>query len=134
MSIPELLELLFATLPVPKGTGDMRVQIRAYGLALSDLEPRDIEATILRFIQGKVEGHNKAFAPAAPLLAATVREARDERLDRERRDRMAERPKALAKPDVPPPSDEERARVKAMVDNFVMGAAKAMRAAGMGRD
>lgn len=134
MSIPELLELLFATLPVPKGTGDMRVQIRAYGLALGEFEPRDIEAAILLFLRGKVAWHNGAYAPSAPLLATAVREVRDARLDSERRDRMAERPKALAKPDVPPPSDEERARVKAMVDNFVMGAAKAMRAAGMGRD
>ena len=119
-TIPELLELLFSTLPPPKGTADMTTQIRAYGMALDGHDIRDIEAAVRSLIRGEVDWHNGAFAPSAPLLGAAVREAMYARLERERREKPYVAP-ALASPDRDEPTPEEKARVKALLEGFLKG-------------
>lgn len=116
-TIPSLLELLFSTFPSAQGV-DRAAQMQAYAVALDGHDMRDIEAAIWRLIRGEIEWHNGQFAPSAPLLGGVVVKMRDERLRHDKLMRTYTQP-ALQKPDVPPPTPEEKARAKAALDAFM---------------
>lgn len=85
--------------------------LRVYFEALSDYETRDIETGIQNMLSGRVSGFNPSFLPPAPLVATAVRAAMHQRLDSEHRSR-----KALPPPERPEPTPEQRARVRALMD------------------
>lgn len=104
-TIPQLLKLLFSTLPPVSGDGD--AALSAYAIALDGHDLRDIEEAIHKLIRGEFPGHNHSFAPSAPVLGAAVIKCRDRRVEHER---LVTPPKRLPEPVI---SDEERARVSA---------------------
>lgn len=86
--------------------------LRVYFEALTDYETQDIEQGIRNMLSGKVEGFNPSFLPPAPLVATAVRAAMNMRLDTEHRNR----PPALPPPELPEPTAEQKARVKALME------------------
>lgn len=87
--------------------------LRVYFEALADYETLDIEGGIRNMLSGKVDGFNPSFLPPAPLVAKSVREAMHQRLDREHRSRPA-----LPPPERDDPTPEQKARVKALMEDF----------------
>lgn len=89
--------------------------MKTYLHAVSPYETRDVIQGISDFITGSVTGHNPAFAPSAPLVGSVVRRAMLARLERDRLSKLA-----LPAPVAPrhEPTDEEKARVRAKLDEF----------------
>lgn len=123
------LERLFRTYPsfghATDGSPADRVEmVKVYFEALEPYETHDIEAAVQSFLSGSAPGHNPAFAPAAPQVAAETRRIMNLRLDAERRER-------LLRPQLPPPdiqhSPESQVRVAARAAAAVASLASDMR-------
>lgn len=125
--------MLFSTFPSGQGV-DRAAQLQAYAVALDGHDMRDIETAIWRLIRGEIDWHNGAFAPSAPLLGGVVVKMRDDRLRHEKLMRTYSTPNRLPSPEVAPATPESRARVKAMVEGFVKGAAATLRSEDAARD
>jgi len=117
IDIPRKLQLLFSTYPpLP---GDARSQMEAIGLALRAYDQRDVDAALDAFMSGQAPGHNPAFAPSAPMLAVEAKRQQNIRLESEERTRRYEQPQLAAPLVIHSP--DERARVKAKIDEFLAG-------------
>ena len=123
----KLITLLLASWPSATGEGDG--QLRAYLLAVDDYPLADVEAGVTSLVKGAAPGVNPNFLPPPAVVGAECRRQMNLRLEREARTR---------KPALPPPeivhSAEERARVKAMVDDLVSRNAQAARTEDADRD
>lgn len=100
----ECLQRLLVTYTTRDSDGD--AALAAYVTAIEPYEDCDVAAAIDAIITGRVDGLDGRFRPPAPFLASVVRRRMNDRLDSERRSRLALRP--------PPPieiSPEERERV-----------------------
>ena len=100
-------------------SGDAESALTAYELAVSDYTGEDMADAVKAFIQGRVPGHNMAFAPTAPQLASACRRAMDARLDDMRRHRSAVLQIEARDEADTPKNAEMRARVAAMVASAV---------------
>lgn len=116
MTITDHLRVLFATFPAPQG--DVAAQMQAISMALEGFAEEDVADGVKAFVQGKVPGHNMAFAPTAPQLASACRRAMEFRLDDANRHRKAVLQIEARDQDVPK-NAENRARVAAMVAGAV---------------
>ena len=89
---------------------------RVYFEAVAPYGVADIEAGSRSLLSGSAPGVNPNFLPPAPVVAAECRRQMNLRLDRENREKKL-------RPALPPPSvkrtAEDRAKVKAMVDDLV---------------
>lgn len=100
-------------------SGDAESALTAYELAVSDYTAEDMADAVKAFIQGRVPGHNMAFAPTAPQLASACRRAMDARLTDMQRHRSAVL-QIEARDEVDTPKNAEmRARVAALVSQAV---------------
>jgi len=84
--------------------------LRVYFEAVEPYETGDIERAVENFLTGNAPGHNAAFAPPAPFVAAECRRVMNLRLNHER----------LTRKPLPPPADpeitpEERERGKSIL-------------------
>lgn len=70
---------------------------KIYFEAVAPFEVQDIEKAVENFLTGNAPGHNAAFAPPAPFVAAECRRVMNQRLRHER----------LMRPALPPPADPE---------------------------
>lgn len=68
----ELLHRLFASLP-QHGGADPATALQGYVIALEGLPAWAIEQTVARYLQGRVPGQDKRWAPRPPQLAEAVR-------------------------------------------------------------
>lgn len=86
--------------------------MRVYFDAVISYETQDIEVAVTNLLSGAAPGHNPAYAPPAPLVAAEVRRVMNLRLESAHRERMR-------RPALPPPeiehTPEQRARIKDLV-------------------
>lgn len=84
-------------LPFP-ALGSERAEelLRLYVGAARDHDIRDVEAGVERLMTGRHPGYDGRFAATPPQMGGAILRAMDERLDRERRQR-------LAQPRLPPP-------------------------------
>lgn len=112
-----MISLLLASFPQFQN-GDAETALTAYELAVADYTDADLADGVKAFIQGRVPGHNMAFAPTAPQLASACRRAMDSRLDDLRRHRSAVL-QIEARDQDTPKNAENRARVAAMVASAV---------------
>lgn len=112
MTITDHLRVLFATFPAPQG--DVAAQMQAISMALKGFTEDDVADAVEAFVQGRVPGHNMAFAPTAPQLASACRRAMELRLDEANRHRRAVLQIEAREQDTPK-NAENRARVAAMV-------------------
>lgn len=103
--------------------GEADEMLRVYFEALVDYETRDIEAGIQNMLSGRVDGFNPSFLPPAPLVARSVREALNQRLDAEHRERKALSPPANDFVQDPP---EVRAKNRALLDQLATDLASTM--------
>lgn len=98
--------------------------MKVYLEAIEPYEVRDINTAVTNFLTGAAPGHNPAFAPAAPQLAAECRRVLNLRLDHEQR-------MGLKRPRLPPPdvvrSPESQARVKALAERTINDLASVLR-------
>lgn len=99
-------------------SGDAESLLTAYELAISDYHAADLADAVKAFVQGRVPGHNMAFAPTAPQLASACRRAMEARLDDANRHRKAVA-QIEARDQDTPKNAENRARVAAMVAGAV---------------
>lgn len=123
------LERLFRTYPsLGKGSTPEEISrslaaaAQVYYEAVAPYTADDVEVAVNAFLTGTVPGHNTAFAPTAPMVGSACRRAMEKRVDAENLRRRL-RP-ALPKPDIVH-TDEERARAKALVADFVASVASA---------
>ncbi len=111
-TILDSLEALFSAFPAGD-RGDNVQAIRAYLMAVEDIQPRLVAMAVRRFIRGDVERDRHAFCPVAPELAIEARRL-EKQADVEAR--LAARA-ALPKPQVEPSKPktaEEREKVAAL--------------------
>lgn len=101
--------------------------MRGYLLAVDDYVADDVTAAVDSFIKGIAPGVNPNFLPTAASVGAECRRQLNLRLDRENRIK-ATQPK-LIPPDIEK-SPEERARMKAKLDEFLAKSAAQMRVVG----
>lgn len=116
MTIVDHLKVLFASFPAPQG--DVAAQMQAISMALEGCAVEDLADAVKAFVQGRVPGHNMAFAPTAPQLASACRRAMEARLSDVNRHRAAVRQIEARETDTPK-NAETRARVAAMVAGAV---------------
>ena len=95
-------------------SGDAESLLAAYELAVSGCTEDDLADAVKAFVQGRVPGHNMAFAPTAPQLAATCRRALELRIEESVRRNRAVLQIQARDEDIPK-NAENRARVAAMV-------------------
>lgn len=108
-----LVSLLLGTFPNFQ-SGDAEAALTAYAMVVTDADPRDVEPGIMMLIKGELAGFDGRFAPTATQLARAIRTALENRVDRENAER-----RRLAPPpenDFPEPTPEQRARVKALME------------------
>ena len=90
--------------------------LRAYLLAVEDYPVEDVERGVDQLVKGTAPGVSPSFRPKPPETGAECRRQMNLRLDRENREKKL-------RPALPPPSvkrtPEDRAKVKAMVDDLV---------------
>lgn len=113
MNQTALIALLLGTFPNFQ-SGDPEAALAAYDLVLSKADGRDAEAGVLALINGEVLGFDGRFAPTATQLARAIREALEKRVDAENAERRRLPPPP--EPDFPEPTPEQRARVKALME------------------
>lgn len=81
------------------GSANPDDQLRAYFEATDEYILWDLETAVGRYLRGKVPGFDGRFAPTPPMLAGQCRRAMEERLERDRMDRLRA---PLPPPDDPP--------------------------------
>lgn len=108
-----MIALLLSSFPNFQ-SGDAESLLAAYEMAVSGCSDYDLAEAVKAFIQGRVPGHNMAFAPTAPQLASVCRRAMELRIDEVNRRRHAVL-QIEARDEDCPRDAESRARVAAMV-------------------
>lgn len=121
MRVASALRKMLATLPLPSGNANPEEAVKVYFEVCQPYHTDMIELAIQQFVEGKVVGHNKAFAPTAAQLSNQIRVNTEHvaslnRFDRAAREQLQERDKdeAWMKSRTP----ESRERVKAIVEGF----------------
>lgn len=96
---------------------DPKTMVVGYLSALAEFETMYVSQAATNFNQGRVTGHNNAFRPTPAQMAQEARRVRDKDLDK------ANRNKSISGTLEHKPSkhdEESKARVKAMMGNFIM--------------
>lgn len=112
-----LVSLLLGTFPNFQ-SGDAEAALTAYAMVIGNADPRDVEPGITLLINGQLPGFDGRFAPTATQLARAMRLCLEKRVDAENAAR-----RRLPPPidDAPEPTPEQRAKVKAILDNLNLG-------------
>lgn len=114
---------LLAPFP-PQSGGDAKTIIAAYLKAVEPVPDRFVGEAAGRLLAGDVQRNNAAFAPSPTELALEAKRLWHKALDEDKR-RVELRAQLEALPE-PEKTPESRARVKALVDQFVGNAAANM--------
>ena len=120
--VSESLDRLFRTYPSSnqgETVGEIlrnRIErVKVYLEAISQYETQDIEVAVSNFLAGSAPGHNPAFAPPAPQLAAEVRRVMNLRAERSA---LLKRVNALPPPQIEH-SPESRERIRRMAQGAI---------------
>lgn len=109
-----LVSLLLGSFPNFQ-SGDAEAALAAYAMVITSADPRDVEPGIMLLINGQLPGLDGRFAPTAPQLARAIRVCLDKRVDAEIAARRRLPPPA---DDAPEPTPEQKAKVRAILDNL----------------